>query len=80
VIRDVSVIELALDLLQARDETADEVRSLVRHVVAGLKSFSAALPYFKTDSARLQRHLAAKTFHPSTLSKHLTTLRNKIHT
>jgi hypothetical protein len=80
VIRDVSIIELALDLLQTGDGTADEMRSLVRHVVAGLKNFSAALPHFKVDIARLQRHLGTKAFHTRTLTKHLTILRDKIHT
>jgi tetratricopeptide (TPR) repeat protein len=80
VIRDVSIIELALDLLQTGDGTTDEVRSLVRHVLSGLKNFSAAFPHFKAEIARLQRHLGTKALRTRTLTAHLTILRDKIHT
>lgn len=80
VIRDVSVIELALHLLRINDGKEKEIRSLLRHVLTGLKKFSLAHHFFKNDIARLQRHLAAKKLNPSVLQKHLATLRDKIHT
>jgi hypothetical protein len=80
VIRDVSVIELALHLLQANDGKEKEIRSLLRHVLTGLKKFSLAHHFFKNDITRLQRHLAAKKLTPSILRGHLITLRDKIHT
>jgi tetratricopeptide (TPR) repeat protein len=80
VIRDVSVIELILHLLQASDGGEKEVRPLLRHVLVGLKNFTLAHPFFKDDIARLQRHLDAKKLNPPVLQKHLIALRDKIHT
>lgn len=79
-IRDVSVIELALYLLQEADSTLEDVRSLLRHVLTGLKNFSAAHHFFKSDITRLQHHLDAKKLTPPVLRKHLIALRDKIHT
>jgi tetratricopeptide (TPR) repeat protein len=80
VIRDVSVIELALHLLQVNDGKEKEIRSFLRHVLTGLKNFSAAHHFFKVDITRLQHYLAAKKLNPPVLRRHLIALRDKIHT
>jgi tetratricopeptide (TPR) repeat protein len=78
VIRDVSVIELALQLLHAGVDGEKELRPLLRHVLTGLKNFSLARPFFKSDITRLQHHLDAKKLTPPVLRKHLIALRDKI--
>ncbi len=80
VIRDVALIELALHLLQPSDAGETELRPLLRHILRGLKNFSLAHPFFKGDIARLQHHLDAKKLNSPVLQKHLSALRDKIHT
>ncbi len=80
IIRDVSVIELALHLLQAGGDGEKELRPLLQHVLTGLKNFSLAHPFFKSDITRLQDHLDAKKLNLPLLRRHLIVLRDKIHT
>lgn len=78
-IRDRSVIELALDLLSEKDRTPAEITRLVRHLLAGLRSFLSAREYFRADIDRLRRDLAAKQVNPAVLRKHLAALAGRIH-
>jgi tetratricopeptide (TPR) repeat protein len=78
-IRDKSVIELALGLLSEKDRTPQEIDRLVRHLLAGLRHFTSASEYFRADIDRLRRDLAAKPPNPVALRKHLADLVGRIH-
>ena len=77
-IRDKSVIELALDLLREEDWTPAEMKRLLRHLLAGLRNFAPALRYFRAEVAGLRRELGAKRLNSAALRKHLVALSGRI--
>lgn len=80
VIRDVSIIELLLHLLPAGDVPAREIRVLLRHIVSGLKKFSAARHHFQKDIGVLESALRNSPLNTGILTKRLMSLRDKVHT